>query len=484
MSHDPDTLAERGAIRAQVPMTQTPVPQLVEQIRKIGVFADLPAQDLEWFVTNAIELRANPGHILFREGDPAEYMTVFLEGRVFGRRESEGANSPVFILEKGMVSGLLPFSRMTHLTITGRVEEPLWLLQFPGALFQEMLQRMPLLGQRLVGILTDRVREVTRGEQQRDKLAALGKLSAGLAHELNNPAAAAARSADALLNCLERLRQLDADAYLNEANCVEIAKVEADLRAQLEPAAFKDQLERSDREEAITTWLESNRVPEPWKLSSLLVDANLTIPQLQRFGAAAGAALPAALARFATILEMERIIGQIAHSTQRITTLVKAIKEYSYMDQSPVQEVDIVRGLETTLAILEHKLRKGITVTRDFAPDLPKVTANGGELNQIWTNLIDNAADAMKNKGELRLRALREGEDVLVEIADNGSGIPKAIQSRIFEPFFTTKGVGDGTGLGLDAVHRLIRKMRGTITFTSVPGDTRFQVRLPIHQPL
>jgi signal transduction histidine kinase len=466
------------------PVTTTNISELVEELRKIEVFADLPQENLEWFAANCREMRFAQGEFIFREGTPAEFMSIFLEGRVYARREADGANSPVFIVKKGAVTGLLPFSRMTHLTVTGRADEPVRLLQFPATLFQEMLHRMPILGQRLVGILTDRVRETTRSEQQRDKLAALGKLSAGLAHELNNPAAAATRSADALLDCLARLRQLDAKSHLSETNCVEIAKVESDLRAELQPAAFKDQLERSDREEAITSWLESHKVPEPWKLSPLLVDANLTIPHLERFRIAAGPSLPVALARFATLLEMERIIGQISHSTKRISTLVKAIKEYSYMDQSPVQEVDIVRGLETTLGIMEHKLRKGISVVRDFPPDLPKITANGSELNQIWTNLIDNAADAMKNKGQLRIRAAREGEEVLVEIADNGSGIPKEVQSRIFEPFFTTKGVGDGTGLGLDSVHRIVRKMRGTISFTSVPGDTRFQVRLPIHQPL
>lgn len=466
------------------PVKPSDIPALVEEIRKSPVFSDLPQDLLEWFVSNCKEARFAPGELVFKEGVPAELMVVFLEGRVYSRREAEGANSPIFIAKKGDVTGLLPFSRMTHVTVTGRAEEPTWLLLFPSSLFQELFQRSLLLGQRLVGLLTDRVREVTRGEQQRDKLAALGKLSAGLAHELNNPAAAAARSADALLDCLERLRQLDAKTYLTEANCADIAKIESELRSELQPVVFKDQLERSDREETINSWLESNGVPEPWKLSPLLVDANLTIDHLERYKAAARAALPTALARFATMLEMERIIGQIAHSTHRITTLVKAIKEYSYMDQSPVQEVDIVRGLETTLSILEHKLRKGITVVRDFAPDLPKITANGGELNQIWTNLIDNAADAMKNKGQLRLRAVREGEEVLVEIGDNGPGILKDIQSRIFEPFFTTKGVGDGTGLGLDTVSRIVRKMRGAITFTSVPGDTRFQVRLPIHQPL
>ncbi len=466
-------------------MTQETIAALAQELRKtVSVFSDLPQEHLEWFVSNSNEARFAPGEIVFKEGSPAEFMTVMLEGRIYARREAEGANSPIFIVNKGNVTGLLPYSRMTQITVTGRAEEPVRLLWFPSALFQEMLHRMPLLGQRLVGILTDRVRETIRGEQQRDKLAALGKLSAGLAHELNNPAAAAARSSDALLDCLARLRKLDAQPYLSAANCAAIAKIETELRAELQPAVFKDQLQRSDREEAITKWLEAQKIPEAWKLSPLLADANLAISQLERFRDAAGAALPAALARFTTMLEIERIIGQIAHSTTRISTLVKAIKEYSYMDQSPVQEVDIVRGIETTLSIMEHKLRKGITVVRDFQPDLPKVTANGGELNQIWTNLIDNAADAMKNKGELRIRVAREGEEVLVEVADNGSGIPKEVQSRIFEPFFTTKGVGDGTGLGLDAVHRIVRKMRGNITFTSIPSDTRFQVRIPIHQPL
>ncbi|HET7106614.1 MAG TPA: ATP-binding protein [Candidatus Acidoferrum sp.] len=457
---------------------------LVDEIRKIAVFTDLPQEHLEWFVANCKEARFAAGEIVYKEGTPAEYMSVFLEGSIFARRESEGADSPVFIVGKGDVTGLLPFSRMTHLTITGRAEEPVHLLLFPSSLFNEMLHRMPTLGKRLVGLLTDRVREMTRSEQQRDKLAALGKLSAGLAHELNNPAAAAARASDALLECLARLRRLDALPYLSETNCAAIAKIETEIRAELQPPAFKDQLERSDREDSITSWLEGHKVPEAWKLSPLLVDANLTADHLERYLAASGVTMPTALSRFATMLEMERIIGQVAHSTRRISTLVKAIKEYSYMDQSPVQEVDIVRGLETTIAIMDHKLKKGITVIREFAPNVPKVTANGGELNQVWTNLIDNAADAMKDKGQLRVRVSHEGDYVLVEIIDNGTGIPEDVQPHIFEPFFTTKGVGDGTGLGLDSVQRIIRKARGSINFESVPGETRFQVRIPIHQRL
>ena len=215
-----------------------------------------------------------------------------------------------------------------------------------------------------------------------------------------------------------------------------------------------------------------------------MCSSDLTDAQLERFAGAAGTSLGPELTRFATLLEMERIAAELDHSTARISDLIKAIKEYSYMDQAPLQEVDIKNSLETTLIIMHHKLKRGIVVIREFAPDLPKVMAYGSELNQVWTNLIDNAADAMKEKGKLLVRAVRENEYVLVEIADDGPGIPPEVQSRIFEPFFTTKGVGEGSGLGLDVVHRIVKKMRGLISVKSVPGDTRFQVRIPIQATL
>ena len=177
---------------------------------------------------------------------------------------------------------------------------------------------------------------------------------------------------------------------------------------------------------------------------------------------------------------MERIAEELEHSSARISDLIKAIKEYSYMDQAPVQEVDIEHSLETTLTIMNHKLKRGITVAREYSPNLPKVMANGSELNQVWTNLIDNAADAMKGSGKLSIRTVLENDFVLVEIADNGPGIPADVKSRIFDPFFTTKGVGEGTGLGLDIVNRIVKNARGQINVLSVPGDTRFQVRIPI----
>jgi signal transduction histidine kinase len=456
------------------------IKRLAAEIKTFDVFQGLPDQDLEWFVEQSSEATYAPGDIIITEGEPAEFMFVVLQGEFTGRIESAGADGPVFHIKAGSVTGLLPYSRMKRVTVTSRADTVLRLLKFHSRLFPEMLQRMPLLGERLVGMLTDRVREFTRLEQQRDKLAALGKLSAGLAHELNNPASAAARSAEALLACLERLRQLERDPYLNEANCEQISAAEEAIRKDLKPAAFKDELERSDREEALNSWLAANRVQEPWKLTPMLVEANLELAHLEQLAAAAGPAFQPELVRFATMLEMEKIAQQIGHSTKRISSLVRAIKEYSYMDQAPVQEVDLVSGIENTLTILEHKLRKGIAVQRNYAPELPRVLANGSELNQIWTNLIDNASDAMKNKGVLSIRTAFDKDNVIIEIGDNGPGIPKDVQSHIFEQFFTTKPVGKGTGLGLDTVRRIVRKLNGTVSFASVPGDTRFEVRLPI----
>jgi signal transduction histidine kinase len=270
------------------------------------------------------------------------------------------------------------------------------------------------------------------------------------------------------------------ESAIGSDECTLLDKREEEIRRELKPAHFKDEFERLDREEAIQGWLEARKITDAWRLAPLLTEANLTNAHLERFADAAGELLNSELTRFATLLEMDRIADELEHSTARISDLVKAIKEYSYMDQANLQEVDIPKSLDTTLTIMHHKLKRGIHVTREYEPDLPKVMAYGSELNQVWTNLIDNAADAMKESGKLKIRAVRENELVMVEIADNGPGIPPEVQSRIFEPFFTTKGVGEGTGLGLDIVYRIVKKMSGIISVKSVPGDTRFEVRIPI----
>ncbi len=468
-------------------MTESSAPssaeELVAKLRTIPVFADLPHEDLLWFISQSEERRAAPGEIIMREGEHPDFMMVMLEGEMRARAEHGSSDGPVFTISAGDVTGMLPFSRLKVISVTGRAVIPSHFLGFRVTAFPELFRRMPELTRRLVGLLTDRVRSVTRAEQQHEKLAALGKLSAGLAHELNNPSAAARRSAAALRDCLARLRSAARSSTIGPEDCALLARREEEIRSSLKPALFKDELARVEREEAIQTWLESHNVADAWKLSPSLADANLTDAHLESFASAASTSLAPELIRFATLLEMERIAEDLEHSSTRISDLIKAIKEYSYMDQGPMQEVDIEHGLETTLTIMKHKLKNGISVTRDYAPNLPKVMASGSELNQVWTNLIDNAADAMKSGGSLTIRTARENDFVLVEIADTGTGIPPETISRIFDPFFTTKGVGEGTGLGLDVVSRIMKNVGGHISVTSVPGNTRFQVRIPIQQP-
>jgi signal transduction histidine kinase len=453
---------------------------LIAALRKVPIFTDLPLEDLVWFLEQTMEFRFEPGDVLMMENSPANLMFVLLEGEIRGRREHGDTDAPTITIESPTVTGLLPFSRLKNYALTIRAIVPVWGLAYPHSRFGELLQRLPDLSQRLVGMLTDRVRTYTQEQQQSQKLAALGKLSAGLAHELNNPSAAARRSASTLRDCLKRLRTSVRASAIGPEDCAKLAQREEMIRVQLTPPEFKDEFARVEREETIQSWLEAKGVQDAWQLAPLLTEANLSDAQLQTFAGVAGDSLGPELTRFATLLEMDRISDELDTSTARISDLVKAIKEYSYMDQAAMQEVDLTKSLETTLTIMHHKLKRGIVVTREYAADVPKVMAYGSELNQVWTNLIDNAADAMKETGKLSIRTARDNDYVLVEIGDNGPGIPEQIQSRIFDPFFTTKGVGDGTGLGLDIAYRIIKKIKGLISVKSVPGDTRFEVRIPI----
>ena len=457
---------------------------LIDDLRKIEVFADLPQEDLDWLGEKLEERRFQAGEITAREGDPLDHLTVILEGEVRIQR-GNGPDALVFRVHAGQVSGLLPYSRLTHYGGTAQAVLPTRVALLHRSHFHEMLQRMPQLGQRLVALMSDRIRETTRMETQRDNLMALGKLSAGLAHELNNPAAAAQRATASLRETLETVR--DASIRLSR-HALSTEQREMILRFEREAGQYRptqpaDPLAQSDREERVSTWLEGRHVPDAWKIAPALADAGVDTPKLESLAAQVGEeVLCDALIRIASILTIARLIGEIEISTKRISDLVRAIKEYSYMDQPAMQNVDVHQGLENTLTILHHRLKNGINVIREYGENFPKICAYGGELNQIWTNLISNAIEAMQGKGELRVRTARELDRVMIEIGDNGPGIPADVLPHIFEPFFTTKGVGEGTGLGLDTVCRIIRNHHGEIRVSSHPGDTRFQVYLPLTQ--
>jgi signal transduction histidine kinase len=455
------------------------------ELLRVPVFADLPDDQIAWFLSQSQELHLKAGEGYSRQGDPADAMFVVLAGQLQGRGEIAG-ETVIFNLGQGSVTGLLPFSRMKQFTVSGRAETDSHVLRFPSSLFPELIQKMPELTQRLVGLMSDRIRETTRLEQQRDRLASLGKLSAGLAHELNNPASAAKRATSQLRTILKKIKEASHELGrrdLTAAQKAEIEKLEASFTQPSQPPP--DALTTSDLEEQIDSLLRSHGQSDLWQLAADLARKNIKPEALESLFAALDAdTARAALVRIAASVEIANLLNEIESSTSRISDLVLAIKEYTYMDQAPVQNVDIVKSLETTLTILNYKLKRGVFVQRDYDQVPLQVNSFGSELNQVWTNLIDNAIDAMGGKGELRVRTYREDSCVVVEIGDNGPGISPQVKPHIFEPFFTTKGVGEGTGLGLDTVQRIVKKHRGTIQVESKPGDTRFQVWLPLAEGL
>src|SRR5260221_6635978 len=382
----------------------------------------------------------------------------------------------------GDVGGVLPFSRMQQFPLSAKAVTNARVLRFPAALFPELVQKMPELTKRLVGLMSDRIRETTRIEQQQDRLAGLGKLSAGLAHELNNPASAAKRAASQLRDILKKIRDASLELGrrdLSPAQKAEIEKLENFFIQRHEPPP--DALTTSDIEEQLDSLLRSHAQNDLWQLAADLARKSVKPEMLASlFSILDAGTARAALVRIAASVEIANLLNEIESSTSRISDLVRAIKEYTYMDQAPVQNVDIVKSLETTLTILNHKLKRGVTVHRDYQRIPFLVNSFGSELNQVWTNIIDNAIDAMGGQGEFRVRTYREDACVVVEIAENGPGIPEKVLPHIFEPFFTTKSVGQGTGLGLDTASRIVRKHRGQIQVNSKPGDTRFQIWLPL----
>lgn len=451
----------------------------LHELRQVTFFADLTDEELQWLMQHGELRQFAVGSQVVLQNAPAEFMVVLLQGTLEFR---VAGNPQGFRTEAGAITGLLPFSRMTHFGGTGWASSDLRALFVHKDHFMPMLSAIPTLGPRLVGLLTDRVRNFSQQEMRQEKLASLGKLSAGLAHELNNPAAAAARAASQVTGLLLELERSSArlGALMGEAGLEKLI----DRLAGLKPQPLSP-LDRSEREDELADWLQEQGLNQPYEFAATLVEVGADLAWMQglkqlKDQVVPQQAMPEVVVWLHTTLRSRALLRVIEDSSARISALVKAIKSYSYMDQAAKQEVSLQEGLENTLALFSYKLKSGINVQRDYAANLPKISAFGAELNQVWTNLIDNAIDAMQGQGTLRLRTAQDGPELLVEIADSGPGIPPELQSRIFEPFFTTKEVGKGTGLGLETVRRIVQHHGGSIRLESSPGHTCFQVRLPL----
>lgn len=468
------------------PACPTAADEIAEALERVPPLQGLSFEDRIWLAENGDEIVGQPGEVLFEESTPAEWMFLILKGEIHVQRQ-RGGPMALFIGRAGQMTGLLPFSRMKTFGGQGVAISQVWGLLIHKAKFPEMLEAIPSMAQRVVSTLLDRVREVTRIEQQAEKLTALGKLAGNLAHELNNPASAAQRAASSLVTEL-RANRTNRFKLVNLClSADQIHQVEDWERGVLErprpPATGAT--EQIRHEESLRNWLNALPCDNAWDVAPDLAERGLTVDDLEhlhRILQANGTCVT--LQYFARYLRSTRSVETLISSTARIFDLITAVKEYSNMDRAPILEVDVPAGLDATLQMLQSRMGH-VTVERSYQPNLPCISAYSGELNQVWTALIENALEAMAEidiPGCLRIICRMEGELLLVEIWDNGQGILPELQDRIFEPFFTTKPPGGGLGLGLDNAMRIVRKHRGHIGVRSEPGSTCFRVRLPVDQ--
>jgi signal transduction histidine kinase len=502
------------SLAATAPVTATPPEEIAAAIDHIGPLHGLPFEERLWLARHGHEAVANAGDVLFEEGAPADHMVLILKGEIHVRRQHGGAMA-LFIGRAGQMTGILPFSRMVGYGGQGFAVSPVWALLVPRSVFPEMLQAIPSMAQRVVSTLLDRVREVTRIEQQAEKLAALGKLAGNLAHELNNPASAAQRAASSLVETLQanrsnRFKLVKLALTAEQIRAVETWEEKVLSRALPLPAATPEPgaLDYIAREESIRAWLGSIGCSEVWEIAPQLAEQGVTAADLDDLRTVLSPVETCiSLQFFARYLRSTRAAETLVNSTARIFDLIGAVKDYSNMDRAPILEVDVPAGLDSTLVMLRSRMNH-IEIERDYEANLPRISAYGGELNQVWTALIENALDALADRapmdmsssvehdgspadrsspaayrrGVLRIACRLEADMLLVEIWDSGPGIPPELQERIFEPFFTTKAPGRGLGLGLDYAMRIVRKHRGHLSVRSEPGSTCFRVRLPLDQ--
>jgi signal transduction histidine kinase len=456
---------------------------LIARLSAHKVIGNVPRAELEWLVAHGTLERYQTGDMIARKGQPVEALYIILKGHVAHLLDHGGSWHKAIDWHDGDATGMLPYSRLANAPGNSVILEPTEILRVACEHLPTLPIDCPQVTAALVHVMVDRARTFKASDLQVEKMASLGKLAAGLAHELNNPASAAARSAqlisEALAESEEASRELGA-ADLGDRALAVVERVRWACSGGPTTGVFSP-LERSDREEALANWLLDHGVDDA--LAAPLGETNVTLALLDEVAAALdGDRLRVSLRWVASGCTVRALAHDVERAASLVHELVSAVKGFTYMDHAPSAEpVDVAKGLTDTLAVMAAKARaKSASLALDVPADLPRACGFGGELNQVWANLIDNALDAVSENGRVVVTARAEGAQVVVRVTDDGSGIPAEVKSRIFDPFFTTKPVGKGTGLGLDIVRRLVDRSDGSIEVESEPGRTEFRVALPV----
>ena len=463
-----------------------------DELQKLFLFEKLSEEQLDWLCREGHVIGVEPG-VVYREGDPATCFYVLIEGGVMLLQRVGSDDVEITRTEQpGVYAGAwtaylgdrAPKTYNTTLRATARSR----LFELDAETFGEMMQQwFPMALHLLEGMFVGS-RNIQATVGQRERLLALGSLSAGLTHELNNPAAAAVRATASLRERVAGMRQklaLIAKGPYDRATLATLIRLQAESVEHVAKAPTLSPLEASDREDELADWLDAHGINGGWQIAPTFMQAGLDVAWLDQVAETVDAStLEGAVRWLNYTVETELLMNEIEDATARISTLVGAAKQYSQLDRAPYRVIDVHELLDSTLLMLSRKIGDHITVVKHYDRSLPAVPAYAAELNQVWTNLIDNAVAAMEGEGTLTIRTARDNDYALVEIGDTGPGVPAAIRERIFEPFFTTKPVGEGTGLGLDISWRIVvNKHHGDLRVESTPGDTRFQVRLPLVAP-